>query len=45
MNDEKLPSKILGLKQVGKIICKGIKTSKKDGLGWILSRENVRAEI
>ena len=25
----------LGLKQVGKIICVGIKTSRNDGLCWI----------
>ena len=24
----------LGLKQLGKIVCVGIKTSKKDGLCW-----------
>ena len=35
----------LGLKQVGKIICVGIKTSRNDGLCWIWSRENARAEI
>ena len=34
----------LGLKQVGKIVCEGIKTSKKDGLCWIWSREKARAE-
>ena len=33
-----------GLKQVGKIVCVGIKTSKKDCLCWIWSRKNVRAE-
>ena len=30
----------LGLKQVGKIVCVGIKTSKKYGLCWIWSKEN-----
>ena len=35
----------LGLKQVGKIVCVGIKTSKKDDLCWVWSRENARAEI
>ena len=34
-----------GLKQVGKMICLDIKTSKKDGLFWTWSRENARAEI
>ena len=33
-----------GLKQVGKIVCVEIKTSKKDCLCWICSRKNVRAE-
>ena len=30
----------LELKQVGKIVCVEIKTSKKDGLCWIWSRDN-----
>ena len=34
----------LWLKQVGKIICVRIKTSKKYGLCWIWSRENSKAE-
>ena len=34
----------LGLKQVGKIVYVGVKTRKKDGLCWIWSRENARAE-
>ena len=35
----------LGLKQVGQVVCVGIKTSEKDGLCRICSKENARAEI
>ena len=28
------------LKQIGKIVCVGIKTGKKDGLCWVWSRKN-----
>ena len=49
MKDEKLQKylrlPILGLKQVGTVVYVGIKTSKKDGLSLILSREIARAEI
>ena len=38
-------SPFLGLKQVGKIVCVGTKTSKKEDLCLIWSRENARAEI
>ena len=41
----KLRLPIFELKQVGKIVCVGIKTSKRDDLCWIWSRDNARAEI
>ena len=34
----------LGLKLVGKIVYAGIKTSKDNGLCWIWSKGNARAE-